>query len=112
MVLASLLIAILSIGVAIGVSCLAHRRNAKALRRIEAIQIAGKSKDEVRTIERLLEDIERSHEKRGGVVQREDGKWAIDWSIEVGEGSVPISGKLGLCLLRVVDRLRCKLRHS
>lgn len=112
MVLASLLIAILSIGVAIGVSFLAHRRNAKALRRIEAMQIAGKSKDEVRTIERLLEDIERTHEKRGLVVQREDGKWSIDWSIDLFEGSVPLSVNLGLCVLRVVDRLRCKRRHS
>jgi len=101
----SLIIAFLSLILAY----IVHRRNTKALRRIEAIQVASKSKDEVHQIERLLKDIERNRGvKKGQVVQREDGTWYIKWSVDVGGGIVRIIGKLRLHILRVTDKLRCK----
>lgn len=93
--MAALIIAILGLTATIVVARLVHTRTSKALRRIDALLIAGKSFEEVRTIERLLEDIERAGEKRGRVVQRENGTWGVDWAIVVGGGEVKPKGRLG-----------------
>lgn len=84
MVLAALILSALALLATVAVGLLVHTRTSKALRRIDAMLIANKSLDEVRQIERLLEDTERSRHKRGRVVQREDGSWGIDWTITVG----------------------------
>lgn len=92
--IAALIIAILSLAATIVVARLVHTRTSKALRRIDALLIADKSFEEVRTIERLLEDMERSREKRGQVVQQEDGTWGIKYAIAVGGGEIKPKGKL------------------
>ncbi len=91
--IAALVIAILGLIATIGVAYLVNKRTKETLRRIEAILIAEKTNDEVASIERLIEDIERSG-KRGTVVQRPNGSWGINWVMSVGGGSIKPSGKL------------------
>ena len=79
--IASLVIAIIGVVITIILVVLVDTRTRKTLRRLDAKLIADKSLDEVRQIERLIEDIDRSGEKRGRVVQRKDGTWGIDWTM-------------------------------
>ena len=94
MSITALIISILSLTATIVVARLVYTRTSKTLRRLDALLIAGKSFEEVRTIERLLEDIERTGEQRGRVVQRENGTWSVDWTIAVGGGVVKPKGRL------------------
>lgn len=67
MSMAALIIAILGLTATIVVARLVHTSTSKALRRIDALLIAGKSFEEVRTIEGLLEDIVRTGGREGGL---------------------------------------------
>ena len=82
------------------VGWLVHTKTRKVLRRINAILIARVTPTEFSQIERLIEDIERTREKRGTVVQRPDGVWSIDWVMPVGAGTVKLSGTLRARLIK------------
>lgn len=76
-----LILAILGI-IATGlVGLLVHRRTKGLLKRVQNIQVAEMPPEKYRTVLRLLEDMERSGEKRGTVSRREDGSWGIDYVI-------------------------------
>lgn len=100
MSLAALIIAILGI-VATGlVGWLVHNKTSKLLRRINAILIARVTPKELDQMERLIEDIERTGEKRGTIVQRPDSSWGIDWIMVVGGGKVKPTGTLRTRLIK------------
>jgi hypothetical protein len=71
---------------------LVHVKTGKLLRRINAVLIARVVPTELSQMERLIEDIEQTGEKRGTVVQRPDGTWAIDWVMKLGGTVNPIGG--------------------
>ena len=76
------------------VAWLVYNKSSKLFKRIESILIARASKTEYEAVKRLIDDIERTGEKRGTVVQRPDGSWGVDWVINVGGGDIKPTGKL------------------
>ena len=64
---------------AVIIALVINRKTTKTLRRITAYSIATKEQDEVKTIERLLVDMEKTKDKRGTVAKNQDGKWVINW---------------------------------
>jgi hypothetical protein len=99
MEITALILAILGIVATILVGWLVHIETGKLLRLINAVLIARVSPTELSQMERLIEDIERTGEKRGTVVQRPDGTWAIDWALVLG-GTVKPTGTLGKRLIK------------
>ena len=100
MTIAAVVLAILGIIATALVGWLVHKKTSKILRRINAVLIARVTPTELSQMERLIEDIERTGEKRGTVVQRPDGTWAIDWPMEVGGGAVKPTGTLRTRLIK------------
>lgn len=94
------LVAILGIIATALVGWLVHTKTSKLLRRINAVLIARVTTTELSQMEKLIEDIERTGEKRGTVVQRPDGAWAIDWVMVVGGGTVKPTGTLRTRLIK------------
>ncbi|MCJ7515453.1 MAG: hypothetical protein MUO89_05750 [Dehalococcoidia bacterium] len=99
MTIAALVLAILGIVATIFVGWLVHIKTGKLLRRINAVLIARVAPTELSQMERLMEDIERTGEKRGTLVQRPDGTWGIDWVMELG-GTVKPTGTLRKRLIK------------
>ena len=100
MTIAAFVLAILGI-IATGlVAWWVHKKSSKILNRIKAILIARVTPKELSEMERLIEDIERTGEKRGTVVQRSDGAWGIDWVMVVGGGTVKPTGTLRARLIK------------
>ena len=94
MTTAAFVLAILGIIATVLVGWLVHTKTSKLLRRINAILIARVTPTELSQIYRLIDDIERTGEKRGTIVQRSDGTWAIDWTQVVGGEVVIPTGTL------------------
>jgi hypothetical protein len=94
MAIAAIVLASLGIIATALVGWLVHTKTSKLLNRINAILIARVTPEELSEMERLIEDIERTGEKRGTVVQRSSGAWGIDWAIKVGGGEVKSTGTL------------------
>jgi len=92
MTIAALVLAIFGIIATASVGWLVHKKTSKILNRIKAILIARVTPTELSQMERLIEDIERTGEKRGTIVQRSDGTWGIDWVMVVGGGTVKPTG--------------------
>lgn len=84
------------------VSWLVYIKSSKIINRINAILIARVKPSELHEMERLLEDIERTGEKRGTLVQRENGTWGIDWAITVGGGTIKPTGILRKHLINLI----------
>ena len=82
------------------VAWLVYRKTSKLLNRIRAILIARIAPKELSEMERLIEDIERTGEKRGTIVQRSDGTWGVVWVVEVGGGTVKPTGTLRTRLIK------------
>lgn len=100
MTIAAVVLAVLGISATASVGWLVHKKTSKLLRRINAVLIARVAPTELSQMEGLIEDIERSGEKKGTVVQRPDGTWGIDWVIEVGGGTVKPTGTLRTRLIK------------
>ena len=100
MTIAAVVLAILGIVATILVAWLVHTKTSKLLRRINAVLIARVTPTELSQMERLIEDIERTGEKRGTIVQRSDGTWGIDWVMVVGGGTVKPTGTLKTRLIK------------
>jgi hypothetical protein len=99
MTIAALILAILGIIATILVGWLVHTKTGKLLRRINAVLIARVAPTELSQMERLIEDIERTGEKRGTLVQRPDGAWGIDWVVALG-GTLKTTGTLRKRLIK------------
>lgn len=78
-----LILAILGIIVTGLVGWMVHSRTKWLLGRVKNIQVAEMTPEKYRNVLRLLEDMERTGEKRGTVSKRKDGSWGIDYVIEV-----------------------------
>ncbi|MBE9512951.1 MAG: hypothetical protein IMY77_02700 [Chloroflexi bacterium] len=100
MTIAALVLAISGIIATALVGWLVHTKTSTLLRRINAVLIARVTPTELSQMERLIEDIERTGEKRGTIVQRSDGTWGIDWVVVVGGGTVKPTGMLKTRLIR------------
>ena len=100
MTIAAIVLASLGIIATALVGLLVHKKTSKLLRLIRAILIARVTPKELCEMERLIEDIERTGEKRGTVVQRSDGAWGIDWVVGVGGGTVKPTGTLRRRLIK------------
>jgi len=100
MTIAAIVLAGLGIIATALVGLLVHKKTSNLLRLIHAILIARVAPKELSQMEKLLEDIERTGEKRGTVVQRSDGTWGIDWVVEVGGGTVKPTGTLRTRLIK------------
>ena len=100
MTIAADVLAILGIIATALVGLLVHKKTSKLLRLIKAVLIARVTPTELSQIERLIEDIERTGEKRGTVVQRSDGAWGIDWALKIGGGTVKPTGTLRTRLIK------------
>jgi membrane protein implicated in regulation of membrane protease activity len=100
MTIAAIVLAILGIIATALVGLLVHKKTSKLLRLIHAILIARVTPKELSEMKRLIEDIERTGEKRGTVVQRADGTWGIDWAMVVGGGTVKPTGTLRTRLIK------------
>jgi len=100
MAIAAVVLAILGIIATALVGWLVHKKTSKILRRINAVLIARVTPTELNQMERLIEDIERTGEKRGTIVQRPDGTWGIDWAEVVGGGTVKPTGTLRTRLIK------------
>ena len=77
-----LLLAITGIFATAFVGWLVDRRTERLLKRVENIQVAEMPPEKYRKVLRLLEDMERSGEKRGTLSQSEDGSWHINYAIK------------------------------
>lgn len=55
------------------------------LKRIDAILIARMSPSEYKQALRLIDDIQKTGEKRGTIAQRANGVWGIDWDLAVND---------------------------
>lgn len=100
MTIAAFVLAILGIIATALVGLLVHKKTSKLLNRIKAILIARVTPAELSEMERLIEDIERTGEKRGTIVQRSDGTWGVDWVLKVGGGTVKPTGTLRTRLIK------------
>ena len=100
MQIASIVLASLGIIATIFVSWLVYAKSGKILKLINAVLIARITPAELGEMERLIEDIERSGEKRGTVVQRPDGTWGINWTMAVGGGTIKPTGTLRTRLIK------------
>jgi len=100
MEITAVVLAILGIVATALVGWLVHMKTSKLLGRINAVLIARVTPTELSQMERLIEDIERTGEKRGTVVERPDGSWGIDWAIVVGGGTVKPTGTLRTRLIK------------
>ena len=99
MTIAAIVLAILGIIATALVGWLVHTKTGKILRLIKTLLIARVTPAELSQLERLIEDFERTGEKRGTVVQRSDGAWGIDWVMAVG-GTVKPTGTLRARLIK------------
>ena len=100
MTIAAVVLAILGIIATALVGLLVHKKTSKLLRLIHAILIARVTPKELSQMERLIEDIERTGEKRGTIVQRSNGTWGVDWVLKVGGGMVKPTGTLRTRLIK------------
>jgi hypothetical protein len=100
MEIASIILASLGIIATVFVSWLVYTKSGRILKRINAVLIARVTPTELSELNRLLEDIERTGEKRGTVVQRPDGTWGINWTMAVGGGTIKPTGTLGTRLIK------------
>ena len=87
MAIAAIVLALIGIGATAFVGRLVHRKTTKLLKeidtllkRINIIQTARSTPEELRNLKRLIEDIEKHGVKRGTLAQTPDGKWKIDWT--------------------------------
>ena len=80
MEITAIVLASLSIIVTALVGWLVYKRTAKILNRMKAILIARVTPAEYKEMLRLIEDIERTGEKRGTIVHRSDDTWGINWA--------------------------------
>jgi hypothetical protein len=94
MEIAALVISILGIFATILVGWLVYIKTDRILSRINSVLIARIAPAEFSAMDRLIEDIERTGEKRGTVVQRPDGTWSIDWTMNL-QGKLNLKGVLG-----------------
>ena len=94
MTIAAIVLAGLGIIATALVGLLVHKKTSNLLGLIHAILIARVTPKELSEMYRLIEDIKRTGEKRGTLVQRTEGAWGIDWVVEVGGGTVKPTGTL------------------
>ena len=80
MEIAAIVLALIGISATAFVGRLVHTKTSKLLKRINSILIARIPPEELSAIIRLIEDIEKTGEKRGTISEKPNGKWAIDWT--------------------------------
>jgi hypothetical protein len=84
MAIAAIVLAVLGIIATALVGWLVHEKTSELLNRMKAILIARATPQEISAMERLIEDIERTGQKRGTIVQRANGTWGVDWDLKLG----------------------------
>ena len=80
MELAALVVAIVGIGVAAYLTYSVDKRTRVYLARLETILTAEMTPAKYKVLLRLLEDAERSGQKRGTITQNADGNWIVAWA--------------------------------
>jgi hypothetical protein len=78
--LVSIILGALGIAATVGLGLWFYVRTGKVIRRVNAILTARMTPTEYRQALRLVDDIEKTGEKRGTIVQRPNGALAIDWN--------------------------------
>jgi hypothetical protein len=93
MVIAAFIISIVSVVATIAVAWLVDSSTNKLFRRMAYLLPAEMSPEKHKAILRLVDDMERTGEKRGTLNQRDDGSWGIDYALEISTtlGMVPQS---------------------
>jgi hypothetical protein len=79
----SLILGIIGILATLSIAWLVYIKTGKLFKRIEMIQTAEMTVEKYRELLRLVEDGERTGQKRGTIKQNKDGKWIIEWQLEI-----------------------------
>lgn len=82
----SIILGIIGILATLSVAWLVYIKTGKLFKRIEMIQTAEMTVEKYRELLRLVEDGEHTGRKRGTIKQNKDGKWMIEWQLEIKDG--------------------------